>query len=110
MICSHYGNLVYLDMRVIAIKKLKDFWRKYPDSELPLRSWYFEAKNNNWKSPNDIKNFYSTASILKNNRVVFNIKGNDYRLVVSINYHYKIVYIRFIGTHKEYNKIKAEEI
>lgn len=97
-------------MRVIAIKKLKDFWKKHPDAEQPLRAWYSEVINANWQNPSEIKYLYRTASILKNNRVVFNIKGNDYRLVVSINYIYKIVYIRFIGTHKEYDKINAEEI
>ncbi|MEJ5261453.1 MAG: type II toxin-antitoxin system HigB family toxin [Ignavibacterium sp.] len=97
-------------MRIIAIKRLKEFWKKHPDSEQPLRAWYTETLSADWKSPNDIKNFYRTASILKNNRVVFNIKGNDYRLIVAVNYFYKVVYIRFIGTHQEYNKINAEEI
>ncbi|WP_041294017.1 type II toxin-antitoxin system HigB family toxin [Ignavibacterium album] len=94
-------------MRVIAIKKLQNFWKKHPDSEQPLRAWYSEAINADWNSPNDIKKYYRTASILKNNRVVFNIKGNDYRLVVAINYLYKVIYIRFIGTHKEYDKINS---
>lgn len=97
-------------MRVIAIKKLKDFWRNHADAEQPLRAWYSEAVNSVWNNPNDIKKFYRTASILKNNRVVFNIKGNNYRLVVAINYSYKIIYIRFIGTHTEYDKINAEKI
>ena len=97
-------------MRVIAIKALKNFWKKHKDAEQPLKAWYIEAKKANWQKPDDITRRYRTASILKNNRVVFNIKGNDYRLITAINYIFKIVYIRFIGTHKEYDKINAEEI
>lgn len=97
-------------MRIIAIKKLKEFWLKHPDSEQPLRAWYKEAEVANWVKPNDIKKYYRTASILSSNRVVFNIKGNDYRLITTINYDYKVVYIRFIGTHKEYDRINAEDI
>ncbi len=95
---------------MIAVKTLKDFWHKYNYAEQPLRAWYAEAKKADWKNPADIIKHYRTASILKNNRVVFNIKGNDYRLVTAINYDFKIIYIRFIGTHKEYDKIIAEEI
>ncbi|MDP2365727.1 MAG: type II toxin-antitoxin system HigB family toxin [Ignavibacteria bacterium] len=97
-------------MRIIAIKRLKDFWNKHPDSEQPLRAWYSEVSKADWKNPSDIIKVYRTASVLLNNRVVFNIKGNDYRLIVAINYTYRIVYIRFIGAHKEYDKINAEEI
>ena len=97
-------------MRIIAIKTIRNFWLKHSDAEQPLRAWFAEAKKANWKNPADITKQYRTASILKNNRVVFNIKGNDYRLVAAINYDFKIVYIRFIGTHKEYDKINAKEI
>ncbi len=97
-------------MRVIAIKALRDFWNKRKDAEQPLRAWYTEAKKADWQKPDDITKQYRTASILRNNRVVFNIKGNSYRLVTAINYIFKIVYIRFVGTHKEYDKINAEEI
>lgn len=97
-------------MRIIAIKKLKEFWQKHPDTEQPLRAWYSEAANADWKKPADIVRLYRTASILSNKRIVFNIKGNDYRLITVINYDYRIVYIRFIGTHKEYDRINAEEI
>ncbi len=99
-------------MRVISIKKLRDFWSKpeYKDSEHSLRAWYSEAKKANWKTPDDIKNQDRNASFLANNRVVFNIKGNDYRLIVAIKYEFQIVYIRFIGTHKQYDKINAEVI
>ena len=97
-------------MRVIAVKALKDFWKKHLDAEQPLKAWCYEAKKANWRKPDDVICSYRTASILKNNRVVFNIKGNNYRLVTAINYNFNIIYIRFIGTHKEYDKVNAEEI
>jgi mRNA interferase HigB len=97
-------------VRIIAIKKLKNFWQKHPGSEQPLRAWYSEASKADWKNPSDIVKVYRTASILPNNRVVFNIKGNDYRLIAALNYSFRIIYIRFIGTHKEYDRINAEEI
>ena len=95
---------------MIAIKTLRDFWKKHADAEQPLRAWYAEAKAADWKKPADIVKLYRTASILVNNGVVFNIKGNDYRLVAAINYSYKVVYVRFIGTHIEYDKINVENI
>ena len=97
-------------MRVISVKTLKLFWEKHPDAENPLRSWYTEAKKATWKSPQDIKAEYRTASILRHSRVVFNIKGNTYRLVAAVKYEFQIVYIRFIGTDEAYDKINAEEI
>lgn len=97
-------------MRVISIKKLKDFWLKHHDSEQSLKAWYAEAKKSKWKKTADIKRLYRTASILENDRIVFNIKGNKYRLIVAINYQFEIAYIRFIGTHSEYDKINAKEI
>jgi mRNA interferase HigB len=97
-------------VRVISVKALKSFWQRHPDAESPLRAWYTEAKRANWSAPHAIKTAYRTASILPNDRVVFNIKGNTYRLVVAVKYEFQVVYIRFIGTHAEYDKIKAEEI
>ena len=97
-------------MRVIAKKTLRDFWDKHPDCEQSLKSWYREAEKEIWKSPNVIKKHYPFASILENNRVVFNIKGNKYRLVIRINYEFGIIWIRFIGTHAQYDKINAEKI
>lgn len=94
-------------MRVIAKKILREFWKKHPDCEQQLKSWYQEAEEAIWKGPNDIKREYPTASFLANNRVIFNIRGNHYRLIVRINYHYGMVWIRFIGTHSEYDKIDA---
>lgn len=97
-------------MRIIAKKALKDFWEVHSDSEQTLKCWFNEVRKLRWNSPNEIKTLYPSASILSDNRVVFNIKGNKYRLVVKINYNYKIVWIRFIGTHKEYDKINSEKI
>ena len=97
-------------MRVISAKTLKFFWEKHPDAESPLRAWYTEARRANWRSPQDIKTAYRTASILRNNRVVFNVKGNTYRLEVAVKYEFQVVFIRFIGSQAEYDKIKAEEV
>lgn len=97
-------------MRVIAKKILRDFWGIFTDSEQQLKTWYKEASKASWKSPSEIKNEYAKASILKNGRVVFNICGNKYRLVVDINYYRQWVFIRFIGTHNEYDKIDADKI
>lgn len=97
-------------MRIISKKKLREFWINFPDAQKPLQAWYADTKLVEWESPNDIKKVYKNASIVGNGRVVFNIKGNDYRLVVAINYYYHIVYIRFIGTHKEYDKIDVTKL
>jgi mRNA interferase HigB len=97
-------------VRVIAKRTLRDFWEKHADSEQQLKSWYNEAEQSDWKSPNEIKKNYPSASILEDNRMVFNIKGNNYRLIVRINYKYGIVWIRFIGTHAEYEKVDATKI
>lgn len=97
-------------MRVIAKRILRDFWILHNDCEEQLKAWYNEVEKGGWNSPNDIKKEYPSASILKSNRAVFNIKGNNYRLITKINYDYKILWIRFIGTHEEYDKINAETI
>ncbi len=97
-------------MRIIAIKTLKDFWRRYPDSEEHLKSWYKVVKNEDWKTPQEAKKCYGNASILKDGRVIFNIAGNKYRLIVWINYSYQVVYIRFIGTHKEYDETDVQTV
>ncbi len=89
---------------------MREFWEKHEDSEQQLKSWFHEAEKAEWKNPNQIQAEYSTASILKENRVVFKIKGNNYRLIAKINYEYQIVWIRFIGTHAEYDKINANTI
>lgn len=97
-------------MRVIAKKILRDFWKSHADSEQQLKAWFQEASNAQWQSPNKIKIEYPSASLLPENRVVFNIKGNNYRLIVKINYDYQMVWIRFIVTHAEYDKINAKTI
>ena len=110
-----FGNFpLYLwqnnTLRVIAKRTLREFWELNPDSEQQLMVWYREATNADWNSPNEIKSHYASASILKNSRVVFNICGNKYRLILEINFPRKWVFIRFIGTHKEYDKIDANNI
>lgn len=97
-------------MRVIAKKILREFWEKHADSEEQLKTWYKEASKANWKGPVDIKAEYASASILKNGRVVFNICGNKYRLIVDINYVRQWMFIRFIGTHNDYDKVDADKI
>jgi len=97
-------------LRVIAKKILRDFWEAHADSEQQLKSWYLETSKAAWLNHNELKQEYPSASILANNRVVFNIKGNNYRLIVRINYDYQMMWIRFIGTHAEYDKINANEI
>jgi mRNA interferase HigB len=99
-------------MRIIAIKTLRDFWEKpgYHDAEPSLRAWYAEARKAGWKGPDDIKEDYRSASIVGNNRVVFNIKGNKYRLVVAVRYEFGLVFVRFIGMHDQYDKIDARRI
>lgn len=97
-------------MHIVAVKFLRAFWEKHPDSEQALKSWADEARKATWTQPAEIKEQYRSASILKNRRVVFNIKGNDYRLVVSVAYHYQALYVKFIGTHSEYDAINAETV
>ena len=97
-------------MRVISRKKLREFWEDYPDAREALQAWYADTKRADWQSPADIRNRYATASILPNNRVVFNIKGNHYRLIVAIKFDFQIVYIRFVGTHSQYDRVDATEI
>ena len=97
-------------MRIIARRTLREYWQKHADAEQPLRAWYAEAKAADWKSPAEIKARYASASILANNRIVFNIGGNKYRLIVAIRYDLGIIYIRFVGTHAAYDKIDAATI
>ena len=97
-------------MRIISRKALREFWQQHSDAEQPLQTWYDRVKSASWKTPADVKADYRNASFLKNNRVVFNIKGNSYRLVTAIRYQPSIVYIRFIDTHAAYDKIDAATI
>jgi mRNA interferase HigB len=99
-------------MRVIAISNLKSFWEqpRYQDAEQPLRAWFEEASKATWHQPADIKTQYGNSSILQNRRVVFNIKGNDYRLVVALSYKLQLVFVKFVGTHKQYDAIDAQTV
>lgn len=97
-------------MRIIAKKALREFWEQYPDAEEALLAWYREVEKEDWDTPAKVKEKYRNASVIGDNRVVFNIKGNGYRLVVKINYAYRVVYIRFVGTHAGYDEIDAQEV
>jgi mRNA interferase HigB len=97
-------------MRLIAIGTLRKFWGTHPDSRDQLQAWYKLMKSARWKTPNDVKRQFRSASIIGDNRVVFNMAGNKYRLIVKIHYNTGIMYLRFIGTHKQYDAINAEEV
>ena len=97
-------------MRIIALSTLREFWERYPDAETPLRAWHALASRAEWKTPADIKAAYRNASFTANNRVAFNIKGNDYRLVVAVHYDRGMMYVRFVGTHRQYDRIDMETI
>ncbi len=97
-------------MKIFSRGTLCDFWEKHGNCEMQLNTWYREIEQANYNSLNELKKNYPTASILKENRIVFNIKGNDYRLIVKFNFEYQLVWVRFIGTHAEYDKINANEI
>jgi mRNA interferase HigB len=97
-------------MRVILRKPLHELARRFPEAKVELDAWFHEAEAADWANPAQIKEKYGSASILKGSRVVFNLCGNKYRLVVQINYAYAVVYVRFAGTHREYDRVNAEEI
>ena len=99
-------------MRVIALSTLKAFWRRteYRDAERPTLAWYRDVLHADWSRPSEMKAQFGSASILQDGRAVFNIAGNKYRIVVWINYPYRVAYIRFIGTHKQYDAIDAQTI
>lgn len=109
---SQIGNncLCLLLMRIISKAPLRTFWARNPAATLPLQAWYKDTAIAAWQTPNDVKAQHRNASIIANNRLVFNIKGNDFRLIVAVNYAAGTVYIRFIGTHAEYDKIDAATI
>ena len=96
--------------RIFAKSTLREYWGKHPDSEQYLKTWYDTVMSSDWKTPNDVKQTYANVSILKNRRTVFNIKSNSYRLIVKFNFEKQWAFIRFIGTHTEYDKIDATTI
>ena len=100
-------------MRIIAKRAIVEFYKgksEFDDARSQLEAWYAEVHSARWRNPAEVKEQYRSASILKSNRIVFNICGNKYRLIVKVNYPAQIVFIRFIGTHKQYDSINAEEI
>jgi len=97
-------------LRVIAKKILREFWEKHNDCEQQLKAWFQETSKAKWTTPNEIKSEYPSASIVGNDRIVFNIKGNTYRLIVKINFDYQMIWIRFVGTHTEYDKVNTKTI
>lgn len=96
--------------RIVAKKTLRDYWEIHPEVEQYLKTWYETAKSSDWHSPQDTRKTYAHASIIADNRVVFNVKGNNYRLIVKFNYQKQWAFIKFIGTHTEYDKIVADKI
>ncbi len=97
-------------MRVIAKKRLREFWERHPAAREPLLAWFREVKGEDWDTPAAVKAKYRQAGIVGGSRVVFNVKGNDYRLVVKIHYAHRVVYVRFVGTHAEYDAVNIEEV
>ena len=105
-----WERAILREVRIIARRALREFWERHPDAEQPLRAWYHDTRKADWRSPADIKRMYANASIAGENRVVFNIKGNKYRLVVAINYPYRMCYVRFVGTHQAYDRIEVASV
>ncbi len=97
-------------MRVISKKHLIACWERHPEAEQPLKAWHDEASKAHWLTPQDIKAQYGSASFIGGNRVVFNVKGNNYRLIVAVAYRFGAVYVKFVGTHREYDKIDAATV
>jgi mRNA interferase HigB len=99
-------------VRIVARRTLREFWEEHADAGQPLRAWFDDVRRADWRSPADVKRAYAyaNASIVGENRVVFNIGGNKYRLIVAVNYPYRMCYVRFVGTHKAYDRIDAATV
>jgi mRNA interferase HigB len=97
-------------MRVISRKALRVFWETHPDARPVLQAWYADVRQAHWKSPTDLKSVYRNASFVANNRIIFNVKGGKYRLIVAVHYRSQIVYIRFVGTHQQYDQVDAASV
>ena len=104
------GACQHRQMRIIALSTLRDFRCQHPAAEVPLRNWYADASRATWKSPADVKEAHRNASFVAGERVVFNIKGNDYCLIVAMRYRSRIIYVRFVGTHSEYDQVDAAKV
>ena len=110
MLDIYLGTLYISYVHVMTKKAINEYCTLYKEASSQLMAWYYEAKNAQWNNPLEVKKKYGTASIIGGTRVVFNIKGNKYRLVTKVNYQMKVVFIKFFGTHQEYNKINVEEL
>ena len=99
-----------LAVRIIARRTPREFWERHSDAEQPLRAWYHDTRNADWRTPADVKRVYANASVVCENRVVFNIGGNKYRLVAAINYAFRICYVRFVGTHHAYDRVDVKTV
>ena len=108
--CYRDGIVLDWIMRIIAIRTLREFWQRHPQAEVSLRAWYAEVSNADWKTPAHIKAAQRDASFLANNRAVFNFKGNHFRLVVAVRYTQGLMFVRFVGTHAEYDRIDASTV
>lgn len=108
--CSHIGNAIEYVVFLLSRKILRDFREQHHDAEQPLRAWYHDVKHADWRSPANIKAVYRKADFLGKNRVVFNTKRDQYRLVVAVLYDFRIVFIRFIGTHRDYDAVDAAKV
>lgn len=97
-------------MRIVAKRTLLNFIARHAQAEQALLAWHSEAAKANWKTPQNIKDQYASASFVGRNRVVFNIKGNDFRLIVAVAYQIGVVYVKFVGTHAEYDKVDAATV
>ena len=97
-------------MRIIAVKTLREFWKQYPSAEQPLKTWVEDVQDAEWQSPQEVKAKYRHASIITGKRIVFNIKGNDFRLITDIEFEISLVFIVWIGAHKEYDSINAKTV
>lgn len=98
-------------MQIVAKKRLKEFWKKHPQARVPLETWHATVAKARWKEPPDIKRMFGAGvDFVGDNRAIFDIAGNKYRLVVHVSYEYKAVLIKFIGTHAEYDRIDAEKV
>lgn len=97
-------------MRIIAKRALREFWDLHPRAEQPLKAWYALVKDVVWNDPSDVRKMFNSADFVAGNRIIFNIGGNNYRLIVKASYRWQILYIRFVGTHAEYDKIDAATV
>jgi mRNA interferase HigB len=97
-------------MRIISRRTLREFWEKHPNSEQPLKAWYESAAKASWSSFLEVKEQFPRSSAVGTERIVFRIKGNDFRLIVKINYDFETIFIKFVGTHAEYDEIDAKTV